>query len=77
MSKEFIDLFIVILDPFHYQWCLLKCFYSAFENAGLKSLAAIFAIDEKKWPNLLGESKNVHKAESILEVISSTIIFKD
>ena len=72
LSKEYIDFFIVILDPFHHQWCLLKCFYSAFENAGLKDLVAIFAIDEKKWPNLLGESKNVHKAESILEVISTS-----
>ena len=72
LSKEYIDFFIVILDPFHHQWCLLKCFYSAFENAGLKDLVAIFAIDEKKWPILLGESKNVHKAESILEVISTS-----
>ena len=48
MSKEFIDFFIVILDPFRHQWCLLKCFYSAFENAGLKDLAAIFAIAKKE-----------------------------
>ena len=62
LPKQYIDFFIVILDPFHHQWCLLKCLFSANENAGLKDLVAILAIDDKKWPNLLGESKNVHKA---------------
>ena len=36
----------------------------------MKDLVAILAIDEKKWPNLLGESKNVHKAQEILEVLT-------
>ena len=36
-------------------------------------MVAIFGIDEKKWPNLLGESKNVHKAQEILEVISISL----
>jgi hypothetical protein len=70
LPKQYIDFFIVILDPFHHQWCLLKCLFSAYENAGLKDLVAILAIDDKKWPNLLGESKNVHKAQEILQVIT-------
>ena len=72
MPKEYIDFFIVILDPFHHQWCLLKCLFSAYENAGLKDLVGILAIDDQKWPNLLGESKNVHKAQEILEVIATS-----
>ena len=72
MPKEYIQFFIVILDPFHHQWCLLKCLFTAFENAGLKDLVAIFGIDDKKWPNLLGECKNVHKAQQLLEVIATS-----
>ena len=73
MPEEFIDFFIVILDPFHHQWCLLKCLFSAFENSGLRDLLGILAIDGQKWPNLLGESKNVHKAQGILEVLAISL----
>ena len=73
MPEEFINFFIVILDPFHHQWCLLKCLFSAFENAGLRDLLGILAIDGQKWPNLLGESKNVHKAQGILEVLAISL----
>ena len=73
MPQEFSNFFIPILDPFHHQWCLLKCLFSAYENTGLKDLLGILAIDEKKWPNLLGESKNVHKAQSILEVLAISL----
>ena len=70
MSQNYIDFFIVILDPFHHQWCLLKCLFSAYENAGLKDLVGILGIDGHKWPNLLGEAKGVHKAQNILESLS-------
>ena len=73
MPTEFKNFFIVILDPFHHQWCLLKCLFSAFENAGLKDLLGILGIDGQKWPNLLGESKNVHKAHGILEVLATSL----
>ena len=66
MPKKFIDFFIAVLDPFHYQWCLQKCVYSSFENAGLKDLLGILGIDCQKWPNLLGDCKNVHKAQALL-----------
>ena len=72
LPKEFIEFFIVILDPFHHQWCLLKCLFSAYEDAGLKDLVGILAIDNQKWPNLLGESKNVHKAQAILQDIATS-----
>ena len=67
--------FLVILDPFHHQWCLLKCILSAYENAGLKDIVGILAIDDQKWPNLLGESKNLHKAQAILEEIATSFGF--
>ena len=73
MPREYIDFFIVVLDPFHHQWCLLKCIYSAFEDAGLKDLVCILGIDSQKWPNLLGESRNVHKAQSILQDITTAL----
>ena len=73
MPQEYVDFFIVVLDPFHFQWCLLKCIYSAFENAGLKNLVGILGIDDQKWPNLLGESKNVHKAQAILQDITTSL----
>ena len=62
----------MVLDPFHHQWCLLKCLFSAYEDAGLKDLVAILGVDEKKWPNMLGESKNVHKAQETLVVITTS-----
>ena len=73
MPSEFIDFFIVVLDPFHHHWCLLKCLFSAYESAGLKDLMGILAIDDNKWPNLLGESKNVHKAQGLLEVLATAL----
>ena len=72
MPHKFSDFFIVVLDPFHHQWCLLKCLFSAYEDAGLKDLVAILGVDEKKWPNMLGESKNVHKAQETLVVIATS-----
>ena len=33
----------------------------------------ILAVDDQKWPNLLGESKNVHKAQGILEVVAISL----
>ena len=72
MPNRYSEFFIVILDPFHHQWCLLKCLFSAYEDAGLKDLVAILGVDEKKWPNMLGESKNVHKAQETLVVIATS-----
>ena len=48
MTREYMDFFIPVLDPFHYQWCLLKCIFSAFEDAGLKFLVGILGIDSQK-----------------------------
>ena len=73
MPREYIDFFIVILDPFHYQWCLQKCIFSGFENAGIKCLLGILGIDDHKWPNLLGECKNVHKAQAILQDVTCSL----
>ena len=72
MPNRYSEFFIVILDPFNHQWCLLKCLFSAYEDAGLKDLVAILGVDEKKWPNMLGESKNVHKAQETLVVIATS-----
>ena len=49
MPKDYVNFFIAILDPFHFQWCLLKCIFSAFEKAGLKDLVDILGIDNQNF----------------------------